>query len=81
MQSVSSRIWTRVAVSISYDDNDYTTAPPWTIWWWGSSNGRTLRNAEYPFIAIAAWPREGEPDMGQIKPFKIETVCKQMTYA
>ena len=25
MQSVRSRIWTRVAVSISYDDNDYTT--------------------------------------------------------
>ena len=25
MQSVSSKIWTRVAVSISYDDNDYTT--------------------------------------------------------
>ena len=25
MQSVSSSIWTRVAVSISYDDNDYTT--------------------------------------------------------
>ena len=25
MQSVSSRIWTRVAVSISYDDNYYTT--------------------------------------------------------
>ena len=25
MQSVSSRIWTRVAVSISYDDKDYTT--------------------------------------------------------
>ena len=25
MQSVSFRIWTRVAVSISYDDNDYTT--------------------------------------------------------
>ena len=25
MQSVSSRIWTRVAVSISCDDNDYTT--------------------------------------------------------
>ena len=24
MQSVSSMIWTRVAVSISYDDNDYT---------------------------------------------------------
>ena len=25
MQSVSSRLWTRVAVSISYDDNNYTT--------------------------------------------------------
>ena len=25
MQSVSSTIWTRVAVSISYDDNHYTT--------------------------------------------------------
>ena len=25
MQSVSSRIWTHVPVSISYDDNDYTT--------------------------------------------------------
>ena len=25
MQSVSSKIWTRVAVSISYDDNHYAT--------------------------------------------------------
>ena len=25
MQSVSSRIWTRMAVFISYGDNDYTT--------------------------------------------------------
>ena len=25
MQSVASRIWTRVAVFISYNDNDYTT--------------------------------------------------------
>ena len=25
MQSVSSRIWTGIAVSISYDDNHYTT--------------------------------------------------------
>ena len=29
MQSVSSRIWTRVAVSISYDDNNYTTGTSW----------------------------------------------------
>ena len=31
MQSVSSRIWTRIAVFISYGDNDYTT---------GTSNSR-----------------------------------------
>ena len=30
MLSVSCRIWTRVAVSISYDDNDYTTGTSWT---------------------------------------------------
>ena len=28
MQSVSSWIWTRVAVSISYDDKHYTTGAP-----------------------------------------------------
>ena len=28
MQSISSRIWTRVAVSISYDDNNYITDTP-----------------------------------------------------
>ena len=31
MQSAWSRIWTRVAVSISYDDNHYTTAPTYFI--------------------------------------------------
>ena len=34
MQSVSSRIWTRVAVSISYDDNDYTTGTSKTYKGW-----------------------------------------------
>ena len=31
MQSVSSRIWTRVAVSISFDDNHYTTGTSFVI--------------------------------------------------
>ena len=31
MQSVSSRIWTRVAVSVSYDDNHYTTGTSSTV--------------------------------------------------
>ena len=30
MQSVSSRIWTRVAVSISYDENNYTMGTSWS---------------------------------------------------
>ena len=30
MQSFLSRIWTRVAVSISYDNNHYTTGAFWT---------------------------------------------------
>ena len=34
MQSVSSRIWTHVAVSISYDDNDYTTGTSTTNGWY-----------------------------------------------
>ena len=32
MQSASSRIWTRVVLSISYDDNHYTTGTSTTIW-------------------------------------------------
>ena len=38
MQSVSSRNWTRVAVSISYDDNHYTTRLYFLnnnrVYWW-----------------------------------------------
>ena len=37
MQSVSSRIWTRVAVSISYDDNHYT-GTSYLIHRWGHNN-------------------------------------------
>ena len=39
MQSVSSRIWTHVAVSISYDDNHYTTGTSTS----GTSKQRTLQ--------------------------------------
>ena len=33
MQSVSSRIWTHIAVSIPYDDNHYTTGTSYVIAW------------------------------------------------
>ena len=32
MQSVSFKIWTRVVVSISYDDNHNTTSTSWRKW-------------------------------------------------
>ena len=32
MQAVSSKIWTRVAVSISYDDNYYITGTSTTVY-------------------------------------------------
>ena len=32
MQSVSSRVWARIAVSISYDDNHFTTGIPTWCW-------------------------------------------------
>ena len=48
MQSVSSRIWTRVAVSISYDDNHYTTG-----YITKQSDGEASLNVEYSFIALA----------------------------
>ena len=41
MQSVSSRIWTRVAMSISYSDNHYTM---------GTSMGKELK----AFLNVAA---------------------------
>ena len=37
MQSVSSRIWTRVAVSISYDNNHYTTGTSYNHYTTGTS--------------------------------------------
>ena len=52
MQSVSSRIWTRIAVFISYGDNDYTTGTSQTVWWWGLSNAGGLGNVEHSFIVI-----------------------------
>ena len=42
MQSVSSRIWTRVAVSISYDDNDYTTGTSISKMVYGVSEGEAF---------------------------------------
>ena len=47
MQSVSSRIWTRVAVSISYNDNHYTTGKRLLVSW----NHLTVQM----IIIVVAW--------------------------
>ena len=46
MQSVSSRIWTRVAVSIFYDDNRYTTGT------WISSNSSSNNTMRTDYIEV-----------------------------
>ena len=55
MQSVSSRIWTRVVVSISYDDNHYTTGtslskPRFSSLWKGS-----LRSVTLLTLSLSLW--------------------------
>ena len=57
MQSVSSRIWTRVAVSNSYDDNDYTT---------GSSI--TGLNSEFSFSKTSCLTKAEEPGLSYYLP-------------
>ena len=47
MQSVRSRIWTRVAVSISYDDNDCTTGTS-NNWWYAIKPNQTKTNQTIP---------------------------------
>ena len=55
MQSVSSRIWTRIAVFISYGDNDYTT---------GTSNLRigTVGERESGNTVQSVWLEDDEDD-------------------
>ena len=50
MKSVSSWIWTRVALSISYDDNHYTTGT--SVWFYGISAivGYLKANPVYTYI-------------------------------
>ena len=58
MQSVSSRTWTCVAMSISYDDNHYTTGTSYlficNVWWWPLykihnqlKNNQTMNKSEF----------------------------------
>ena len=47
MQSVLSRIWTRIVVSISYDDNHYTTALPYIYLIYMYRQDLALNNLEW----------------------------------
>ena len=51
MQSVSSRIWTRVAVFISYDNNHYTTGTSKLVVFYGISTivGYSMPNSVYTY--------------------------------
>ena len=47
MQSISSRIWTRVTASISYDDNHYTTDTSFKIVLMAYLNSEWIKKSEY----------------------------------
>ena len=50
MQSVSSRIWTGVAVFISYDDNHYTTGTSVGFYGVSTTVGYLMLNPFYTYI-------------------------------
>ena len=53
MQSAWSRIWTRVAVSISYDDNHYTTGTSTNSW--GIREVHNFTKGISPKVNVIAW--------------------------
>ena len=61
MQSVSSKIWTRVAVSISYDDNDYTTGRRYPA--------KTITDADYAddIALLANTPNQAETQLHSLE--------------
>ena len=58
MQSVSSRIWTRIAVFISYGDNDYTTGTEGVLYIPQSS--RTGTSTSDGLVSYAGHSLDGE---------------------
>ena len=52
MQSVSSRIWTRIAVFTSYGDNDYTTGTSYLIYWRWLQRDRAETNHNLLLIGL-----------------------------
>ena len=53
MQSVSSRIWTRIAMFISYSDNDYTTGTLGEGKLWIQTICISLKT--WPYVASCPW--------------------------
>ena len=62
MQSVSSRIWTRVAVSISYDDNYYTTGTSISIYLSREREREKEGQTEREPVCVCVWEREREKE-------------------
>ena len=60
MQSVSSRIWTRIVVLISYGDNDYTTTPTNNN---NDSDPRINANEEVLHIPCSSQTEASPPDV------------------
>ena len=62
MQSVSSRIWTRVTVFISYDDNNYTTVTSKNIMTAGRWLSWSIQIPLWWKLDLLLWPRDQETE-------------------
>ena len=83
MQSVLSRNWTRITVSISCDDNHYTTATSYIVTWYATEresgvNSPTLLCLNQQAKAtctpwpIISWTEKGMPVILVARPEEIE---------
>ena len=84
MQSVSSRIWTRVAVSISYDDNDYSTGTSKTSIDKMEEKGFKLtkeRTRRYPAQTITNTDYADDIALLANAPTKVETLLHCLEWA
>ena len=82
MQSVSSRTWTRVAVFISYDDNNYTKGTSCPGYGTKQSDGDVPVMLElrgmYPLLPLLPgplWPEAVDPDKGPISGLNRSKPC------
>ena len=76
--AISSRIWTRVVVSISYDDNHYTTGSNYFIDWkgWNSEDKQRPLTSN---IKVGQYTEKSPEDLRRLAVIQIPAKDDQLT--